>query len=147
MTLAFCPGEAIQSRLGMSLGSSRNSAPSSAPFWPGHWRDSGAHHPLPLVSPPIPPAPLPRLLGPGLAFPPQCSATCGEGIQQRQVVCRTNANSLGQCEGDKPDTVQVCRLPACAGELDRVGGRPGSSGRGLKPSPACILALPRDPKP
>uniref|UniRef100_A0A452RPS1 ADAM metallopeptidase with thrombospondin type 1 motif 14 n=1 Tax=Ursus americanus TaxID=9643 RepID=A0A452RPS1_URSAM len=47
----------------------------------------------------------------------QCSATCGEGIQQRQVVCRTNANSLGQCEGDKPDTVQVCRLPACAGNL------------------------------
>ncbi|XP_034518531.1 A disintegrin and metalloproteinase with thrombospondin motifs 14 isoform X6 [Ailuropoda melanoleuca] len=47
----------------------------------------------------------------------QCSATCGEGIQQRQVVCRTNANSLGQCEGDKPDTVQVCSLPACAGNL------------------------------
>ncbi|XP_062957888.1 A disintegrin and metalloproteinase with thrombospondin motifs 14 isoform X3 [Cynocephalus volans] len=47
----------------------------------------------------------------------QCSATCGEGIQQRQVVCRTNTNSLGQCEGDKPDTVQVCSLPACAGHL------------------------------
>ncbi|XP_073734962.1 A disintegrin and metalloproteinase with thrombospondin motifs 14 isoform X1 [Callorhinus ursinus] len=47
----------------------------------------------------------------------QCSATCGGGIQQRQVVCRTNANSLGQCEGDKPDTVQVCSLPACAGNL------------------------------
>ncbi|XP_005565677.2 A disintegrin and metalloproteinase with thrombospondin motifs 14 isoform X1 [Macaca thibetana thibetana] len=45
----------------------------------------------------------------------QCSATCGEGIQQRQVVCRTNANSLGQCEGDRPDTVQVCSLPACGG--------------------------------
>ncbi|XP_066205595.1 A disintegrin and metalloproteinase with thrombospondin motifs 14 isoform X3 [Saccopteryx leptura] len=47
----------------------------------------------------------------------QCSATCGEGIQQRQVVCRTNANSLGQCEGDKPDTVQVCSMPACRGSL------------------------------
>ncbi|EPY83741.1 ADAM metallopeptidase with thrombospondin type 1 motif, 14 [Camelus ferus] len=47
----------------------------------------------------------------------QCSVTCGEGIQQRQVVCRTNANSLGQCEGDKPDTVQVCSLPACGGNL------------------------------
>ncbi|XP_069877014.1 A disintegrin and metalloproteinase with thrombospondin motifs 14 isoform X2 [Dipodomys merriami] len=47
----------------------------------------------------------------------QCSATCGEGIQQRQVVCRTNANSLGQCDGNKPDTVQVCSLPACAGTL------------------------------
>ncbi|XP_036294116.1 A disintegrin and metalloproteinase with thrombospondin motifs 14 isoform X5 [Pipistrellus kuhlii] len=47
----------------------------------------------------------------------QCSATCGEGIQQRQVVCRTNANSLGQCEGDKPDTIQACSLPACRGNL------------------------------
>nr|XP_031316993.1 A disintegrin and metalloproteinase with thrombospondin motifs 14 isoform X6 [Camelus dromedarius] len=47
----------------------------------------------------------------------QCSVTCGEGIQQRQVVCRTNANSLGQCEGDKPDTVQVCSLPACGALL------------------------------
>ncbi|KAB0382341.1 hypothetical protein FD755_004258, partial [Muntiacus reevesi] len=47
----------------------------------------------------------------------QCSVTCGEGIQQRQVVCRTNANSLGQCEGDKPDTVQACSLPACGGNL------------------------------
>ncbi|XP_006835920.1 PREDICTED: A disintegrin and metalloproteinase with thrombospondin motifs 14 [Chrysochloris asiatica] len=47
----------------------------------------------------------------------QCSATCGEGIQQRQVVCRTNTNSLGQCEGDKPDTVQICSLPTCGGNL------------------------------
>ncbi|XP_060055680.1 A disintegrin and metalloproteinase with thrombospondin motifs 14 isoform X3 [Erinaceus europaeus] len=46
----------------------------------------------------------------------QCSTTCGEGIQQRQVVCRTNANSLGQCEGQKPETVQICSLPACGGE-------------------------------
>ncbi|XP_037660612.1 A disintegrin and metalloproteinase with thrombospondin motifs 14 [Choloepus didactylus] len=45
----------------------------------------------------------------------QCSTTCGEGIQQRQVLCRTNANSLGQCEGDKPDSVRVCSLPACTG--------------------------------
>lgn len=58
----------------------------------------------------------------------QCSATCGEGIQQRQVVCRTTANSLRQCEGDKPDTVQVCSLPACEGER-------GGSGR---PSPASL---------
>ncbi|KAG8507362.1 A disintegrin and metalloproteinase with thrombospondin motifs 14 [Galemys pyrenaicus] len=46
----------------------------------------------------------------------QCSATCGEGIQQRQVVCRTAA-SLRPCEGDKPDSVQVCILPACEGDL------------------------------
>ncbi|KAH0516852.1 A disintegrin and metalloproteinase with thrombospondin motifs 14 [Microtus ochrogaster] len=47
----------------------------------------------------------------------QCSATCGEGIQQRQVVCRNSSNALGQCEGVKPDTVQVCSLPACGGGL------------------------------
>lgn len=47
----------------------------------------------------------------------QCSATCGAGVQQRQVVCRTTANSLRQCEGDKPGTVQVCSLPACEGDL------------------------------
>ncbi|NIG61103.1 A disintegrin and metalloproteinase with thrombospondin motifs 14 isoform X2 [Pontoporia blainvillei] len=47
----------------------------------------------------------------------QCSVTCGEGVQLRQVVCRANASSLGQCEGDKPDTVQVCSLPACGGNL------------------------------
>nr|XP_036854879.1 A disintegrin and metalloproteinase with thrombospondin motifs 14 isoform X2 [Manis javanica] len=47
----------------------------------------------------------------------QCSATCGVGIQQRQVVCRTNTNTLGQCEGDKPDAVQVCSLPSCGGNL------------------------------
>nr|XP_044993351.1 A disintegrin and metalloproteinase with thrombospondin motifs 14 isoform X2 [Jaculus jaculus] len=46
----------------------------------------------------------------------QCSTSCGEGIQQRQVVCRTSANALGQCAGDEPDTVRACSLPACAGE-------------------------------
>uniref|UniRef100_A0A4X2LBC1 ADAM metallopeptidase with thrombospondin type 1 motif 14 n=1 Tax=Vombatus ursinus TaxID=29139 RepID=A0A4X2LBC1_VOMUR len=46
----------------------------------------------------------------------QCSASCGEGIQQRQVVCKTSDNSMGRCEGDKPETVQVCILPACAEE-------------------------------
>ncbi|XP_027623531.1 A disintegrin and metalloproteinase with thrombospondin motifs 14 isoform X3 [Tupaia chinensis] len=55
----------------------------------------------------------------------QCSATCGQGIQQRQVVCRPNANSLGQCEGDKPDTVQVCSLPACEGNLQNTTMKTG----------------------
>ncbi|XP_004680859.1 PREDICTED: A disintegrin and metalloproteinase with thrombospondin motifs 14 isoform X1 [Condylura cristata] len=49
----------------------------------------------------------------------KCSATCGEGIQKRQVVCR-NAASLGQCEGDKPVSVQVCSLPACGGNLQNA---------------------------
>lgn len=47
----------------------------------------------------------------------QCSATCGEGIQQRQVVCRNTSSALGPCEGVKPDMVQICSLPACGGDL------------------------------
>uniref|UniRef100_A0A8C8RIT5 ADAM metallopeptidase with thrombospondin type 1 motif 14 n=1 Tax=Pelusios castaneus TaxID=367368 RepID=A0A8C8RIT5_9SAUR len=46
----------------------------------------------------------------------QCSVSCGEGIQQRQVVCRASDNSIGQCEGEKPETVQVCKMAACPEE-------------------------------
>ncbi|XP_031416665.1 A disintegrin and metalloproteinase with thrombospondin motifs 3 isoform X2 [Clupea harengus] len=46
----------------------------------------------------------------------QCSVTCGEGIQQRQVVCRATDNSSGQCEGDKPETVLICKLAPCPGQ-------------------------------
>lgn len=94
----------------------------------------GAHRPLPLSVH----LPLPDHCGLALPVSWQCSATCGEGIQQRQVVCRTNANSLGQCEGDKPDTLQACSLPACRGEPDRMGrgrpGRPSSSRPNSQPS-------------
>lgn len=77
----------------------------------------GAHCPLPLSLH----LPLPDHCGLAVSVSRKCSATCGEGIQQRQVVCRTNANSLGQCEGDKPDTIQACSLPACRGEPHRMG--------------------------
>ncbi|XP_064870335.1 A disintegrin and metalloproteinase with thrombospondin motifs 3-like, partial [Oncorhynchus nerka] len=43
----------------------------------------------------------------------QCSVSCGEGIQQRQVVCRATDNTIGQCEGDKPETVLICKLSPC----------------------------------
>ncbi|XP_077358108.1 A disintegrin and metalloproteinase with thrombospondin motifs 14 isoform X1 [Festucalex cinctus] len=47
----------------------------------------------------------------------QCSVTCGEGIQQRQVVCKASDNTAGQCQGDKPETVLVCKLVApCPGQ-------------------------------
>ncbi|XP_032825355.2 A disintegrin and metalloproteinase with thrombospondin motifs 3-like isoform X1 [Petromyzon marinus] len=46
----------------------------------------------------------------------QCSVSCGEGIQQRQVLCRASDNSIGSCDGDKPDAVRVCRLVPCAGK-------------------------------
>ncbi|XP_042624120.1 A disintegrin and metalloproteinase with thrombospondin motifs 14 isoform X1 [Cyprinus carpio] len=42
----------------------------------------------------------------------QCSVSCGEGIQQRQVICS------GQCDANKPDSVSVCKLPPCTGEAN-----------------------------
>uniref|UniRef100_A0A8C6MDX7 ADAM metallopeptidase with thrombospondin type 1 motif 14 n=1 Tax=Nothobranchius furzeri TaxID=105023 RepID=A0A8C6MDX7_NOTFU len=46
----------------------------------------------------------------------QCSVTCGEGIQQRQVVCKTSDNTAGECEGEKPETVLICKLNLCPDE-------------------------------
>ncbi|XP_061765763.1 A disintegrin and metalloproteinase with thrombospondin motifs 14 isoform X3 [Nerophis ophidion] len=45
----------------------------------------------------------------------QCSVSCGEGIQQRQVVCKTSNNTAGDCEGDKPETVLICQISPCPG--------------------------------
>ncbi|RXM34272.1 A disintegrin and metalloproteinase with thrombospondin motifs 3 [Acipenser ruthenus] len=46
----------------------------------------------------------------------QCSVSCGEGIQQRQVVCRATDNSIGHCESGKPETVLICKLEPCPGK-------------------------------
>ncbi|XP_030045205.1 A disintegrin and metalloproteinase with thrombospondin motifs 14-like, partial [Microcaecilia unicolor] len=43
----------------------------------------------------------------------QCSSSCGEGIQQRKVSCKTSDNSIGQCDGEKPDSSQVCKMAPC----------------------------------
>lgn len=45
----------------------------------------------------------------------QCSATCGEGVQQRQVVCK-GSDSGARCEGDKPEAIQGCHVALCPGE-------------------------------
>ncbi|XP_061565344.1 A disintegrin and metalloproteinase with thrombospondin motifs 14 isoform X2 [Cololabis saira] len=45
----------------------------------------------------------------------QCSVTCGEGIQQRQVVCKASDNTLAECEGEKPETVLICNPSPCPG--------------------------------
>uniref|UniRef100_A0A671LSG0 A disintegrin and metalloproteinase with thrombospondin motifs 14-like n=1 Tax=Sinocyclocheilus anshuiensis TaxID=1608454 RepID=A0A671LSG0_9TELE len=37
----------------------------------------------------------------------QCSVSCGEGIQQRQVICRPSEGSSGQCDADKPESVSI----------------------------------------
>ncbi|XP_043086985.1 A disintegrin and metalloproteinase with thrombospondin motifs 14 isoform X3 [Puntigrus tetrazona] len=46
----------------------------------------------------------------------QCSVSCGEGIRQRQVICRPAEGSSGQCDADKPESVSVCKLPPCTGD-------------------------------
>ncbi|XP_018420408.1 PREDICTED: A disintegrin and metalloproteinase with thrombospondin motifs 14 [Nanorana parkeri] len=46
----------------------------------------------------------------------QCSSSCGEGIQQRQVVCKASDNVIGQCDGEKPETIQVCKMASCPGK-------------------------------
>uniref|UniRef100_A0A8D3D1D7 ADAM metallopeptidase with thrombospondin type 1 motif 14 n=1 Tax=Scophthalmus maximus TaxID=52904 RepID=A0A8D3D1D7_SCOMX len=50
----------------------------------------------------------------------QCSVTCGEGIQQRQVVCKASDNTIGECEDEKPETVLICKLSYCQGEIHRT---------------------------
>uniref|UniRef100_A0A8C5C2Q3 ADAM metallopeptidase with thrombospondin type 1 motif 14 n=1 Tax=Gadus morhua TaxID=8049 RepID=A0A8C5C2Q3_GADMO len=46
----------------------------------------------------------------------QCSVTCGEGIQQRQVVCKASDNTISHCDGAKPDTILICTLNPCPDE-------------------------------
>lgn len=47
----------------------------------------------------------------------QCSVTCGEGIQQRQVACKASDSTVTECEGEKPETVLICKLTPCLGEI------------------------------
>lgn len=43
---------------------------------------------------------------------PQCSVTCGEGTETRQITCRAGE----QCDGEKPESVRVCKLAPCNGK-------------------------------
>ncbi|NWZ20773.1 ATS2 metalloproteinase, partial [Asarcornis scutulata] len=43
----------------------------------------------------------------------QCSVSCGNGTQDRPVLCRTRDNAIGLCKEAKPETVRICRLPPC----------------------------------
>ncbi|XP_069720069.1 A disintegrin and metalloproteinase with thrombospondin motifs 14 isoform X3 [Phaenicophaeus curvirostris] len=56
----------------------------------------------------------------------ECSASCGEGVQQRQVICK-GSESGGHCEGDKPEAVQGCHVAICPGKLPGItaGSDPG----------------------
>uniref|UniRef100_A0A672ZPP4 ADAM metallopeptidase with thrombospondin type 1 motif 2 n=1 Tax=Sphaeramia orbicularis TaxID=375764 RepID=A0A672ZPP4_9TELE len=46
----------------------------------------------------------------------QCSVTCGNGTQQRQVVCHNRDDTIGLCLDTKPDTIRVCRMDPCPSE-------------------------------
>ncbi|EHB17430.1 A disintegrin and metalloproteinase with thrombospondin motifs 2 [Heterocephalus glaber] len=43
----------------------------------------------------------------------QCSVTCGNGTQERPVLCRTADDSFGICPEERPQTARVCRLGPC----------------------------------
>uniref|UniRef100_A0A8C7K273 ADAM metallopeptidase with thrombospondin type 1 motif 2 n=1 Tax=Oncorhynchus kisutch TaxID=8019 RepID=A0A8C7K273_ONCKI len=48
----------------------------------------------------------------------QCSVTCGNGSQERQVLCSTPDNSVGLCMETKPITLRTCQLVPCTGDCD-----------------------------
>uniref|UniRef100_A0A8C9S0F8 ADAM metallopeptidase with thrombospondin type 1 motif 2 n=1 Tax=Scleropages formosus TaxID=113540 RepID=A0A8C9S0F8_SCLFO len=43
----------------------------------------------------------------------QCSVTCGNGTQERQVLCHTRENTIGLCLDTKPESIRACRLAPC----------------------------------
>ncbi|KAM6442239.1 A disintegrin and metalloproteinase with thrombospondin motifs 14 [Liasis olivaceus] len=57
----------------------------------------------------------------------QCSVSCGEGVQQRQVVCKSSDNGTGQCDSEKPEAFQVCKLDACPGNPTNVTANANTS--------------------
>ncbi|KAG8135317.1 hypothetical protein E2320_008346 [Naja naja] len=57
----------------------------------------------------------------------QCSVSCGEGIQQRQVICKSKDNSIGQCDNEKPEAFQVCQLEECPGRPPNVTANANTS--------------------
>ena len=46
-------------------------------------------------------------------LPLQCSVTCGNGTQERPVLCRTADDSFGICQEERPETARTCRLGPC----------------------------------
>ncbi|XP_058524820.1 A disintegrin and metalloproteinase with thrombospondin motifs 2 isoform X3 [Ochotona princeps] len=43
----------------------------------------------------------------------QCSVTCGNGTQERPVLCRTSDDNFGICREERPETARICRLSPC----------------------------------
>uniref|UniRef100_A0A3Q3XB25 Uncharacterized protein n=1 Tax=Mola mola TaxID=94237 RepID=A0A3Q3XB25_MOLML len=49
-----------------------------------------------------------------------CSVSCGNGTQERQVVCSGPQSSVQNCSGPQPLTTRICQAPSCNGR--DVGG-------------------------
>lgn len=47
----------------------------------------------------------------------QCSVTCGNGTQERPVLCRTADDNFGVCREERPETARICRLAPCPRKL------------------------------
>ncbi|XP_076835506.1 LOW QUALITY PROTEIN: A disintegrin and metalloproteinase with thrombospondin motifs 2 [Brachyhypopomus gauderio] len=43
----------------------------------------------------------------------QCSVTCGNGTQERQVMCGSPDNAIGICMDAKPENIRTCQLIQC----------------------------------
>ncbi|XP_057205631.1 A disintegrin and metalloproteinase with thrombospondin motifs 2-like isoform X2 [Triplophysa rosa] len=43
----------------------------------------------------------------------QCSVTCGNGTQERHVLCHTRENTIGLCLDSKPAAFRPCRMDPC----------------------------------
>ncbi|XP_056626247.1 A disintegrin and metalloproteinase with thrombospondin motifs 2-like isoform X3 [Triplophysa dalaica] len=43
----------------------------------------------------------------------QCSVTCGNGTQERHVLCHTRDNTIGLCLDSKPAAFRPCRMDPC----------------------------------
>ncbi|XP_062867386.1 A disintegrin and metalloproteinase with thrombospondin motifs 2 [Trichomycterus rosablanca] len=46
----------------------------------------------------------------------QCSMSCGNGTQERQVMCSTPDNAIGTCTDTKPESIRTCQLGPCSSD-------------------------------
>uniref|UniRef100_A0A3Q3X460 Uncharacterized protein n=1 Tax=Mola mola TaxID=94237 RepID=A0A3Q3X460_MOLML len=49
-----------------------------------------------------------------------CSVSCGNGTQERQVVCSGPQSSVQNCSGPQPLTTRICQAPSCNAERCRA---------------------------
>ncbi|NXY08542.1 ATS14 metalloproteinase, partial [Pteruthius melanotis] len=60
----------------------------------------------------------------------ECSVTCGEGVQQRQVVCKGSDSGM-RCKGDKPEAIRGCHVALCPGKLSGITASADAGNHGM----------------